>query len=317
MAPTFATAGMSRANDVEAGQRVLAGMPLFWIGGVSHSLGPVLHLGNTLVTTPKFDPAGALDLIEQRGVTQLQLFPNMVQRLRDHLVEVGRDAASVPLLNPPVSNVPADRRTSSLGMTETCAACMASGPRGHVIPEEFRGALGSGVPMTQYVIVDLEKGEPLPDGEEGEICVRGFSLMMGMCKKERHEIFDDGGWYHTGDKGYIRGEYMFFTGRSKDLIKTAGANVAPREVEAVLDVFPELLFSVVVGLPDAERSEIVGAVMIPATGQTVDAVEVVTRANEVLSSYKVPRRVLVVAESDVSYVDTGKPDRQTLAARLA
>ena len=307
---------VAEANDVEPGQRVFGGMPFFWIGGVSHSLGPVMHLGNTFLCTAKFDPAAAIELIEEQGATQVAMFPNMAHRLREHVVATGRTVDSIPALAPPTVEVTPDRLTSSLGMTETCAAYIASGPRGHVIPEEYAGAFGFPVPMSQYRIADLETGETLPEGIEGEICVRGYSLMLGMCKKERHELFDDDGWYHTGDKGYAKGPYLFFTGRAKDLIKTAGANVAPREVEVVLDSFPEVLMSVVVGLDDRERGEIVGAVVVPAAGATVDPTELVTRVNAELSSYKVPRRVLVVAETDVPYLGTGKPDRLTLAARL-
>jgi acyl-CoA synthetase (AMP-forming)/AMP-acid ligase II len=305
------------ANDVRAEQRVFGGMPLFWIGGVSHTLGPLMHRGNTFLCTPKFDPDAAIDLIEQAGATEVYMFPNMAHRLREHIGRTGRDVASIPALAPPPSDVPPDRRASSLGMTETCAAYIASGPRDHVVPEEYRGAHGFPVPMSQYRIVDLDSGEPLPEGVEGEICVRGYSLMLGMCKRERHEIFDDDGWYHTGDKGYLAGGYIFFTGRAKDLIKTAGANVAPREVEVLLDSYPEVLMSVVVGLSDADRGEIVAAALVPAAGVTIDPVDLITRANHDLSSYKVPRRVLIVDEPEVPYLATGKPDRQALAQRLA
>jgi acyl-CoA synthetase (AMP-forming)/AMP-acid ligase II len=305
------------ANDVRGDHRIFGGMPFFWIGGVSHTMGPVMVRGNTFICAPKFDADLSIELIEREQATEAYMFPNMLHRLREHAKAVGRDLSTMPALSPPPSDVPADRRASSLGMTETCAAYIASGPREHVIPEEFRGAHGFPVPMSEYRIVDLETGETLPDGVEGEICVRGYSLMLGMCKRERHEVFDDDGWYHTGDKGYLSGPYIFFTGRAKDLIKTAGANVAPREVEVLLDSYPEVLMSVVVGLDDPERGEIVGAAVVPASGATVDPVELVTRANHDLSSYKVPRRVLVVAETDVPYLATGKPDRLALAESLS
>lgn len=302
------------ANDVPSGQRALGGAPFFWIGGVSHTLGAMMARGNTLLCTPKFDPDAAIDLVERAGANTLSMFPYMMQRLAEHGREAGRDLSAIPF--PPSPTVPADRRTAALGMTETCATYIATGPRGHVVPEEFAGAQGVPVPMTQYRIADLATGETVPDGVEGEICVRGYSLMLGMCKREGHEIFDDDGWYHTGDRGYLSGPYIFFTGRAKDLIKSAGANVAPREVEVALDSHPDVLTSVVVGLDDPERGEIVGAIVVPVVGSEVDPVDLVTRANQVLSSYKVPRRVLVVDESEVPYLGTGKVDRRALAARL-
>ena len=302
------------ANDIVGGQRVVGGAPFFWIGGVSHTLGPLMARGNTLLCTPKFDAEGIIDLVEREDATVVTLFPYMTQRVIEHARRTGRDPSSIPL--PAPSDIPADRRTAPLGMTETCATYVAGGPRGHVIPEEYRGAQGFPVPMSEYRIADLMTGETLPEGVEGEICVRGYSLMLGMCKRERHELFDDDGWYHTGDKGYLAGPYIFFTGRAKDLIKSAGANVAPREVEVVLDSHPDVLTSVVVGLDDPQRGEIVGAVVVPSAGATIDPVALVTWANRELSSYKVPRRVVVVGESDVPYLGTGKLDRRTLADRL-
>ena len=302
------------ANDVPGDLRVLGGAPFFWIGGVSHTLGPLMVRGNTLLCTPKFDADGALDLIERERATVVNVFPYMAQRLAERARLTGRDPTSIPF--PAPSDVPSDRRTAALGMTETCATYIATGPRGHVIPEEHRGAQGFPVPFSEYRIADLATGETLAEGVEGEICVRGYSLMLGMCKRERHEVFDDDGWYHTGDKGYLAGPYIHFTGRAKDLIKTTGANVSPREVEVVLDSHPDVLVSVVVGIDDHRRGEVVGAVMVPAAGAVIDPVEVVTWADRELSSYKVPRRVLIVDESDVPYLGTGKLDRRTLADRL-
>ncbi|HLY81817.1 MAG TPA: class I adenylate-forming enzyme family protein, partial [Acidimicrobiales bacterium] len=173
-------------------------------------------------------------------------------------------------------------------------------------------AHGFGVPGMQYRIADLDTGETLPEGAEGEICVRGYNLTVGMCKRERHEIYDDDGWYHTGDKGILRGPYITFTGRAKDLIKSAGANVAPREVEVLLDADPGVLMSVVVGVPDRVREELVGAVLIPVAGVELDPATVIRKAGRDLSAYKVPRRVLVLAEHDVPYLATGKPDRNRI-----
>jgi acyl-CoA synthetase (AMP-forming)/AMP-acid ligase II len=201
-------------------------------------------------------------------------------------------------------------------MTETCAAYIVSGPRDHVIPEEFAGAHGFPVRFMEYRIVDLETGEPVAEGAEGEICVRGYSLMLGMYKRERHEIVDDDGWYHTGDKGMLRGPYIFFTGRTKDLIKASGANVAPREVEFALGSIPEVLTSVVVGVPDPERGEVVAAVLVPRVRDGFDPVAVIAQAGQALSSYKIPRRYLVLDSDDLPLLATGKPDLAALRALL-
>jgi acyl-CoA synthetase (AMP-forming)/AMP-acid ligase II len=203
-------------------------------------------------------------------------------------------------------------------MTETMGPHSAAGPEAErVLPEEMRGSFGLLVPCVEHRIADPETNATLGEGEVGEVCIRGYSLMNGLYKRERHETFDEDGWYHTGDKGLIRDGYLYFHGRLSEMIKTAGSNVAPREVELLLESLPEVGLAVVVGLPDADRGEVVAAALVPATGASIDPIETLRRAGEELSNYKVPRRVLVLDEGDVPYLANGKPDRLTVRRLLA
>src|SRR5262249_49702401 len=131
------------------------------------------------------------------------------------------------------------------------------------LPEHVRGSFGPPVPGMHHKIVDPETGHELAEGVEGEICVRGASLMDGLYKKERSQAFDEDGWYHTGDRGFLRDGFLFFTGRLTEMIKTSGANVAPREVEIALEGMPGVQAAFVVGLPDEERGELVACVVCP------------------------------------------------------
>ena len=106
----------------------------------------------------------------------------------------------------------------------------------------------------------------MPEGVEGELLVRGYSLMDGLYKRERAETFDEDGWYRTGDKGYFRDSYLFFTGRSTEMIKTGGANVAPREVELALESLSGVQAAFVVGLPDAQRESVGGLSRLSGAG---------------------------------------------------
>src|SRR5579859_2316383 len=306
------TANVADATDTPFDQRLLCGLPFFWIGGVSTTLGVSMQRLTTLPCTEKFDPEGAMGLVERERPTGIMMMPGLLDRLRAYAAANG---GTLPL---PGAGSPGDgrRRGAQLGMTETCAAYIVNGREGQFIPPEHADAHGFGVPGMQYRIADLDTGETLPEGAEGEICVRGYNLTVGMCKRERHEIYDDDGWYHTGDKGILRGPYITFTGRAKDLIKSAGANVAPREVEVLLDADPGVLMSVVVGVPDRVREELVGAVLIPVAGVELDPATVIQKAGRDLSAYKVPRRVLVLAEHDVPYLATGKPDRNRIRELL-
>ena len=203
-------------------------------------------------------------------------------------------------------------RSNSLGMTETC------GP--HTIdrmdvdlPEHLRGSYGRPLEGIELKIVDPETGEFVAPGTLGEICIRGYNVMQGLYKVEREDTFDADGFYHSGDGGYLNEEgYLFFKARLGDMIKTGGANVAPREVEIVLDEQPEVHASHVVGLPHADRGQEVAAAVVLRDGQEVSGEELRARLKEELSAYKVPTRYFFCAREDIPFTDSGKVDKRRL-----
>jgi len=214
---------------------------------------------------------------------------------------------------------PADRGLAigALGMSETCgphtfktAAQEAAGGT-----ERYKGNFGHPVPGLEHRIADPETGRHLPDGTAGEILVRGYSLMRGLYKREPSEVFDADGWYHTGDRGYFRDGWLFFTGRQTDLIKTRGSSVAPAEVEQRLLSYPEVRLAFVVGLPDAVLGQQVVALVVPAGPDgSVDGDELRRRLREDLSSYKVPGHVLAISADQVPWMSSQKADRRALTA---
>ena len=142
--------------------------------------------------------------------------------------------------------------------------------------------------------------------------------MEGYYGRERSEVFDADGWYHTGDLVSVDADgFFYFTARRGDMIKTSGANVSPREVEqAIRDVAG--LTAHVVGIDDAARGQIVvAAIVVPAghvrSTSSNSEPQLATR----LSAYKVPRRFVVLAEDDVPMMSSGKLDARALKARLA
>jgi acyl-CoA synthetase (AMP-forming)/AMP-acid ligase II len=170
------------------------------------------------------------------------------------------------------------------------------------------------VPGTEHRIVDPETGRDQPDGAEGEVLVRGYSLMRGLYKREAAEVFDADGWYHTGDRGYFRDGWFFFTGRQTDLIKTRGSNVAPAEVEQRLMSYAEVRLAFVVGIPDDVLGQQVVALVVPQeAGRPVDGAVLRQRLRQGLSSYKVPARVLVISAAQVPWLSSQKADRRALA----
>jgi acyl-CoA synthetase (AMP-forming)/AMP-acid ligase II len=167
-----------------------------------------------------------------------------------------------------------------------------------------------------YRVVDPESGEILGDGAEGEFQVRGYGLMQGIYKHQREATFEPDGYFPTGDRGYLENGLVYFKGRLKDMIKTKGANVAPAEVEAVLNAHPGVRISFVLGLPHARFGEEVVAVVVRDGQASLDVDLLLTDCRRELSSYKVPGTILVVEPGEVPYLSSSKPDRRALVGLI-
>ena len=231
-------------RDIEASDRIFSPMPFFWVGGFVFNLLSTMHAGAFLLCEEVFEPGATLVLLERERATVASGWPHYSKALAEHPSFASRDLSSIRTGNLydvlPDSARPADPelRSNALGMTETC------GPHTYDrmdvdLPERLRGSFGHAVPGVEHKVVDPATGAVLPPGEVGEICVRGYSLMLGLYKQEREDVFDRDGYYHTGDAGYFDADgVLFFKARLGEMIKTAGANVTPREVEVVIETLP-------------------------------------------------------------------------------
>jgi acyl-CoA synthetase (AMP-forming)/AMP-acid ligase II len=171
-------------------------------------------------------------------------------------------------------------------------------------------------------IVDPETGAVAAPGESGEIFVKGPTLMEGYYRVPRADTFDRNGFFKTGDLGYLdTAGCLHFATRLKDVIKTAGVNVAAVEVEEALAKHPGVKVAHVVGVPDPVRGENVAAFVVLHDDATADADALQAFCKASLASYKVPRHVFVIAERDVPRTGTGKIEKPALRkmaqARLA
>jgi acyl-CoA synthetase (AMP-forming)/AMP-acid ligase II len=307
---------MAQLYELTEEDRTFTNMPFFWVGGLTVVVLSHLHVGAAVVTVERMDSTEMLDLIENARATRL-LGWTLFERLSADPTFGERDLSSIVEMRPPELAVPGTRH-NSLGMTETSGPHTAASRADNAadLPEHLRGSFGPPVPGMHHKIVDPDTGDVLADGVEGEICVRGPSLMDARYKKERRDTFDEDGWYHTQDKGLLREGLLFFTGRLTEMIKTGGANVAPREVELAIEALPGVKAAFVVGLPDAERGEQVGCLVCNEPGVHLDPASLIDQLRDQLASYKIPRKVVVLPYDDAPWLPTGKVSKPRIVELL-
>ncbi|HEU5308934.1 MAG TPA: class I adenylate-forming enzyme family protein [Acidimicrobiia bacterium] len=300
---------------------VFSSMPFFWIGGLVTALYEVMHVGATLVTQAAFDPGAALDLIEREGATNVTGWPQQGTTMSEHPSYTPARVATVvrtsmPDLVPPAQRPP-EVNSTSLGMTEMCSV-HTSWDQYDPLPESRRGTFGKSLPGIEHKVVDPVSGEEVAPGGDGELWVRGYSLMQGLHRREREEVFEPDGWYRTGDAGHFDADgWFYFSGRLGEMLKTpGGVNVTPAEVEAALMAFPDVLEAYVTGIPTDGGQLVVGAV-VPRAGDILDGDELRARLKGELSAYKVPKHLWVCAKSELPFLESGKIKKQELAALLA
>ncbi|HKI43161.1 MAG TPA: class I adenylate-forming enzyme family protein [Mycobacterium sp.] len=315
---------LARHRGVTSTDRIYSPMPFFWVGGLTMVVLQALSTGAAILAQDVFEAGSTLALLERERATFISCWAQASRAMADHPDFAKRDLSSVRG-GTMFEALPPDRRPREpdltpnlLGMTET------GGPHTMVevpdtpLPPELRGSFGIPLPgVVQHRLVDPVSGAEVPAGQEGEIQVRGQIVMNGIYKQERHEVFGPDGWYATGDRGWFDDAgHLYFTGRASSLIKTAGSNVSPAEVEAVLDSMPEVLHSFVVALPHPVRGQVVGAAVVPANGARLSVETIVAHARRSLSTFKVPTVIRLVAENDLPMLPTGKVDRQGLVRVL-
>jgi acyl-CoA synthetase (AMP-forming)/AMP-acid ligase II len=318
---------LNTMRDVCPGDVVYSPMPFFWVGGVVFVLVSAMHLGATLLCEDRFEPGETLALLERERATVVMGWPHFAKALAEHPSFPERDLSSIRTGNlydvlPEDRRVPdPELRSNSLGMTESC------GPHTFDrmdidLPESLRGSFGRSVDGVSHKVVDPETGAPIGPNEPGEIYVRGYSLMQGLYKREREEVFEPDGYYRTGDGGRFDAEgHLYFEGRLGELIKTAGANVTPREVELVLEGLDGVREAFVVGVSHPDRGENVAATVVLAEGVQADSDSLRASLKRELSAYKLPRHWWLADSEDLPMTDSGKIDkrrlRDTLESRIA
>ncbi|MBB4860150.1 fatty-acyl-CoA synthase [Novosphingobium chloroacetimidivorans] len=284
----------------------------FWSGNFTMALGTTLSTGGTLLLQRWFDPAEALEIMEKERATlpiawphqwpQLAAAPNYLQVDLSPMRYVDKH---MPIAQHPTIHSEWMEPGQAYGNTETFTLISVF-PTG--TPPEVAGD-SHGVPTAGSTIKIVEPltGKTVPIGERGEIAVKGPTLMLGYIGIPLDESLDSEGFLRTADGGYIdeRGR-LHWEGRLNDIIKTGGANVSPLEIDAVIRDHPEVKVSQTVGVPDELLGELVVTCIVPVAGTSPSAEAIKAFAKEKLASYKVPRRILFVAENDLETTGSAK-----------
>ena len=308
--------GLSVFQGIPDGRSTYTGAPFFWIGGLVPGVLAHLHYGGTLLTQERLDPDEMVAFIATERPDVLFGF-NLVERLKRSQRFPADDPDWLPAVGAAhKSPEQAALHHNSLGMSETAGAHSGPGDEaGRVLPDELLGSFGKPMPGVEHRIVEPGTTREVGPGETGEICVRGYSLMDSLYKRERDEVFDADGWYHTGDLGFLRDSYLFFTGRSGDMIKTKGANVSPEEVQLALQEDAEVMAAAVFGIDDVDAGQLVVAVVAVREVGSFNEDRMLRELGQRISSYKVPKRVIAVP--DLPLLASGKPDRALMRGWFA
>lgn len=297
--------------------------PFFWIGGFSFTLLGALLAGGRLLCSNATAPADVMDLLEREKPTMTNGYAQTVAKFALDPTYPKRDFSSArrgnlyTIMAPEVRPRDPELRHNMFGMTETGSTFVTHEDEGD-IPERLRGSYGKFAPGYEHRIVDPESGKECAPGEVGELWLRGPFMMDGYYGRPRSQVFDVDGWYHSGDMGAVDAEgHFYFKGRRGDMIKTSGANVSPREVEAVLRPLTGDKQCLVLGVPDPQRGQAVVAVVIAESDADVDEAGLQAQLTTKLSKYKVPRRVVRLPQAELPVMSSGKVEMRRLQQIVA
>ncbi|BBY22175.1 class I adenylate-forming enzyme family protein [Mycobacterium stomatepiae] len=289
------------------GERTYTSHVLFWIGGLTMSLFTSLAAGATSVWCERFGAGEVLALIEREKVTRLVIYPHQVEQLLAHSAFATTDRASLRVADPRLVvghegdgiRTPEGHRMA-LGMSETFGPfSWGSGGANHI------AAIEDIQPGLEVRVVD-EHNQSVADGETGEIAVRGRCVTPGYYKRPKDFGFDADGWLHTGDRGLRDGNSIHYLGRLTQMIKTAGANVAPAEVAEAMLALNGVREAYVVPVPDDTRGQLVAAAAVLDSGSGLDAARIRAELKRDLSPYKVPTLVAIFESEEIPWTPTFK-----------
>lgn len=322
---------LGRRYEIGVGDRFWSPLPIFHIAGILPMVA-IVDAGGAYLTIPNFDAGVALGMLaRERATHAYPCFVTIMQDLIAHPDFATTDLSSVRLMNANFAVQPDAIRTAmssamphtimvgTYGLTEGSGTICTSRLTDSWEARGWR----LGVPLDEWDvrIVDIETGLDCPVGTQGEIVARGPNMLAGYynAPEKTAEVIDADGWFHTGDIGSFDAEgQIMFHGRTKDMLKVGGENVAAAEIEAVLHSHPAVQLAQVVGIPDARYVEVPAAFIELRGAASATEAELIGHCKGKLASFKLPRHVRFVTAWPMSTSKIQKYRlRDTLVAELA
>jgi long-chain acyl-CoA synthetase len=303
-------AGLARNAEITAttllnaapGDVIMGCLPLFHSFGLTCALNATIISRSTLTLVTRFDPGKALEIIGRDKVTIFEGVPTMYSAMLHHPGGTQADTSSLRVCVSGGAAMPVEVMRGfeqafgcmileGYGLSETSPVASFNHPDKVRKP----GSIGTPVDGVRMCVADAN-GAALPPGKVGEIMIAGHNIMKGYWgQPQATAAVMSGGWFRTGDLGRVDEDgYFYIVDRKKDMIIRGGFNVYPREVEEVLYEHPAVAEAAVIGLPDDELGEEIGAAVTLKLGATVTPAELRAFARERIAPYKYPRRVWLV-----------------------
>lgn len=323
----------------EDGRRIVFSLPCYHMFGYVEGVLAAMVAGGSIVPRTAFSPADHLAAIERHRPSDLLCVPTMTVALLEHPDRRTRDLSSLFALLSGAAPAPAwlwqqvrdelgvCEVTTGYGMTECGGAMTLTLPEdpverhaGTVGRPKLAGAAGiaaDGGALCEYRTVDPIDGTPLAAGAEGELVSRGPTHMLGFWDEpEETAAALREGWVHSGDLGRVdETGYLVLTGRSKELYKSGGELVMPKEIEELLSAQPGVSQAYAVGVPDERWGEIGCAWVVPEPGAVPSAEALLAVCREHLARFKVPKHLLLIDADELPTTPTGKVQKFRLAQR--
>lgn len=305
--------------NYSATDRICVPVPFYHcFGMVMGNLAATSHGAAVVIPAASFDPVATLRAVAQEQCTSLYGVPTMfiamlAQPIVDELdlsaLRTGIMAGSpcpVETMKQVIERLGMSEVSICYGMTETSPVSMQTRTDDSI--ERRVSTVGRVGPHLEVKIVDPVTGETAPRNDVGELCTRGYAVMLGYWQQPEKtaEAIDDDGWMHTGDLGVMDDDgYVSITGRIKDMVIRGGENIYPREIEDFLLTHPDILDAQVIGVPDAKYGEeLMAWIRLKPGSIDLDAASLRAFCSGKLAHYKIPRYVHLVDEFPMTI--TGK-----------